>query len=780
MSVVDPSSIVINTSNGTIGPVSIVSFNGYDSVSFTVTALNGQSTRTYTSYVVNTNTDTSLSTFTINGMSTINDGTIYVNEDETDATIEAIPTYGTIDGTVEYNSTISLTPGVNEISFTVTSINGTTEDYNATVYKKYSSDTSLSTFTINETSVTNGETIEVDSANADIVVIPNSGTVEYNSTISLIYGDNEISFTVTALDGTIEVYNVTVNCIDITADISLSTFTINETSVTNDETIYVSYDITEANVVAIPNNGTVDYDSVVTLSSGSNKIDVTVTSINGTSKVYNVTVFRKYIETKSLLELSLPLLFSSEPIVIDSSVLLLNSSNISIDGNTGLNGQVLAKTENKLTWSDAYSTDSTGNGNIYIGTTGTTQFGQDITITKLGYDINGETDGDASGISVSLSADGTRVAIGAILNDGIHGTNSGHCRIYEYGLSGETTGWFQLGHDIDGETGGDESGYSVSLSTNGQRVAIGAIYNNNNGHWSGHCRVYEYGLTGGITGWIQMGNDIDGETGGTQGDQSGTSVSLSADGTRVAIGARYNDGIHGTNSGHCRIYEYGLSDGTTGWFQLGHDIDGETGGDQSGYSVSLSTDGQRVAIGAIYNNDNGTKSGQCRVYEYGLTGGITGWIQQGKDIDGGKIGTTGDASGWSVSLSANGTRVAIGAPHNNDNGIKSGQCRVYEYGTSGWIQLGTDINGETGGDELGYSVSLSADGTHVAIGAPNNNGYSRVYELVPNTIITTINSDVLVSGNITLGGHLVPTYTSKPGIGEIGYCRQITLANTTI
>ena len=44
--------------------------------------------------------------------------------------------------------------------------------------------------------------------------------------------------------------------------------------------------------------------------------------------------------------------------------------------------------------------------------------------------------------------------------------------------------WTQLGQDLDGEAAGDDSGYSVSLS--GDRVAIGAIYNDGNGSSSGH------------------------------------------------------------------------------------------------------------------------------------------------------------------------------------------------------------------------------------------------------------------------------------------------------
>ena len=48
--------------------------------------------------------------------------------------------------------------------------------------------------------------------------------------------------------------------------------------------------------------------------------------------------------------------------------------------------------------------------------------------------------------------------------------------------------------------------------------------------------------------------------------------------------------------------------------QIGSDIDGEAAGDLSGYSVSLSSDGTIVAIGADYNDGNGSSSGHVRIY----------------------------------------------------------------------------------------------------------------------------------------------------------------------
>ena len=116
-------------------------------------------------------------------------------------------------------------------------------------------------------------------------------------------------------------------------------------------------------------------------------------------------------------------------------------------------------------------------------------------------------------------------------------------------------------------------------------------HNDGNGNKSGHVRIYQY--SGGS--WTQLGSDIDGEAAN---DYSGHSVSLSSDGSVVAIGAFGNDG-NGSNSGHTRIYQYA----NDSWSQLGSDIDGDAAGDRSGYSVSLSEDGTIVAIGA-YLNDN--------------------------------------------------------------------------------------------------------------------------------------------------------------------------------
>lgn len=352
--------------------------------------------------------------------------------------------------------------------------------------------------------------------------------------------------------------------------------------------------------------------------------------------------------------------------------------------------------------SDANGIDS-GCVRIYRNVSGTW--------VQQGANINGEAAGNQFGGTVSLSADGSTIAIGATRNTA-NGTNSGHVRVYK-NISGS---WIQQGTDIDGQTAGDQSGWSVSLSPDGTIVAIGSPYNANNGNDSGLVRVYKN-----IAGvWTQDGSDINS---GSYYDASGRSVSLSSDGSIVAIGSPYNSSS-GAYSGRVRIYK-----NVAGvWTQQGTDILGASANGISGYSVSLSSDGTTVAIGAIGNSSSGSNAGYARVYK-----NISGvWTQQGATINGVAVN---NSSGRSVSLSADGTILAIGANGNSDNGLSSGHVRIYRFVSSSWILQGIAITGEAAGDNSGASVALAANGSTLIIGSPNNAtngtnaGQARVYDI---------------------------------------------------
>jgi hypothetical protein len=336
--------------------------------------------------------------------------------------------------------------------------------------------------------------------------------------------------------------------------------------------------------------------------------------------------------------------------------------------------------------------------------------------TQIGDDINGDAANDKLGTSVSLSADGKTLAVGNPFVDG-NGSFSGHVRVYRVNAQAD---WVQLGEDIDGEAANDWSGSSVSLSANGSTLAIGAPFNtgSNGGTRTGHVRVFNFDSNG----WRQLGEDIDGEA---QWNFFGSSVSLSADGTTLAVGAVRNGG-NGIDSGHVRVFEFDAA--TASWIQLGNDIDGEAVANGFGFSVSLSADGGTLAAGA--------RRGNVRVFKQSEE--VAGWTT---------IGSINAGSRSFVSLSADGTTLAVSAIV-FDQYRSYGSTRVFNFGLDGWTEIGElerrALGEEEEQDYLGNLVSLSADGTIVSVGVPySNSGYVRVYGFEPDTGWSQIGSDLV-------------------------------------
>jgi hypothetical protein len=121
-------------------------------------------------------------------------------------------------------------------------------------------------------------------------------------------------------------------------------------------------------------------------------------------------------------------------------------------------------------------------------------------------------------------------------------------RVFSLESSLNTGSWIQIGQNIIGEANGDEFGRSVLLSDDGKTLAVGVRSADVNGHSSGHVKVYQ--MDGSISGWMQFGFDIDGETAY---DKSGWSKSLSVDGNTMAISSPFNDD-NGDESGHVRVF----------------------------------------------------------------------------------------------------------------------------------------------------------------------------------------------------------------------------------
>ena len=324
--------------------------------------------------------------------------------------------------------------------------------------------------------------------------------------------------------------------------------------------------------------------------------------------------------------------------------------------------------------------------------------------TQVGQDIDGEAAIDRSGRSVSISADGTIVAIGASSNDG-NGSDSGHVRVYQ-NMNGT---WTQLGQDINGPAASVFFGNAVSLSSSGLRLAVHAVRNTGVNLNSGETTVYDF--SGG--NWVQVGTGI---FGAGDNDGNGAKIDMSSDGLHVAIGSNSNSSF----LGNVRVFSFNGTD----WTQTGADFVGNNAVDQLGMGISLSANGSRLAIAIPGDDSFGTNRGSARVYEYN---GST-WVELGPGISG-----VIDDGISGVSLSSDGNRIAVGSPGNDTNGFLSGSVRVFQFNGTDWIQMGTNINGEASGDQTGIHnrLPLTADGLTVAIGSTSNNtrrGHVRIFK----------------------------------------------------
>ncbi len=342
------------------------------------------------------------------------------------------------------------------------------------------------------------------------------------------------------------------------------------------------------------------------------------------------------------------------------------------------------------------------------------------TWNQLGADINGAAAADRFGTSVALSADGTVLAVGANQNDGTTGIstdNRGHVRIYNWNTL--TSAW-DLEQTFIGDASGDRFGKSVALSANGQIVAFGGNFNDVSGTDAGLVRVF---YKDGSGNWLERGSGIGGLA---PSSFAGNSISLSADGTILAIGAPgYNNGV-----GYTQVVEWN----GTAWVQKGSIIVGIASvelrlpgpnvdhNSNLGCSVSLSSNGLVLAIGALFDSTNGWDNGRAFVYEW-----ISGaWTLRGSPFE---AAGTGDQFGESVRISGDGQVVAVGSRYNDgpvDQNI--GEVRAWYWSGTEWVQRGSDLNGEAASNFFGNSLAMSNDGSVLAVGAVGFNGYSgKVY-----------------------------------------------------
>ena len=167
----------------------------------------------------------------------------------------------------------------------------------------------------------------------------------------------------------------------------------------------------------------------------------------------------------------------------------------------------------------------------------------------------------------------------------------------------------------------------------------------------------------------------------TTDDWYGTAVTLSKDGSTMAIGVPRAAG-GGTRRGQVRIYKRSGDD-----WNIIDTINGTQDLVQQGQAISLSADGNIIAVGAAgYDNGNQSDAGHVRTFKYDASS--SSYSEYGSNHET-KGNLAGDAFGVSVDLSADGKVLAVGASgHNYSNKKDVGYIKIYHFNddSNKWVQ----------------------------------------------------------------------------------------------
>ncbi|MGD8500126.1 MAG: FG-GAP repeat protein [Phycisphaerales bacterium] len=238
----------------------------------------------------------------------------------------------------------------------------------------------------------------------------------------------------------------------------------------------------------------------------------------------------------------------------------------------------------------------------------------------------------------------------------------------------------------------DYFGYSVATSTD--YAVVGALRDDDNGDSSGSVYIFERAGAG----WVEQAKLTASD--GTTDDNFGFAVSIS--GNRVIVGAPFDDD-NGDNSGSAYIFE---RDGEN-WVQQAKLIASDGMADALfGESVSIS--GDHAIVGVRCAGENGVPCGAAYIFKRAGSE----WFEQARLAP--SDGAAFDKFGWSVAMTDG--YALVGAPGDDDGGEDSGSAYIFKHSDPNWVEdVKLTSSDAMGGDKFGYSVSIS--GEHAIIGA---------------------------------------------------------------
>lgn len=315
-----------------------------------------------------------------------------------------------------------------------------------------------------------------------------------------------------------------------------------------------------------------------------------------------------------------------------------------------------------------------------------------------GATIFGDNPGDYLGYDSRISGDGTAIILGSA------SANSGEGYSRVYGWDGSS--WVQKGTDFTGQ-GNSLEGRALDINFDGSIIITAAYsFDSPQADGIGRVRVFQWNNTQ----WEQMGDAL---LGGIQDGWFGESVSISNDGYTIAIGETGYNNTGLNANGRVHLYSW---DGTN-WNEMnGSPINGINGTDNFAKDISLSEDGTSIVIGDDNYPSFGTASGLVQIFDFDGQS----WSQRGDNILG-----QGGSFGWSVSNSADGNRIIVGAK-SATYGPGTGAVHTFEWDGTAWIEIVPEIH-NIAVQELGFALELNDSGDAMIVSSRSNFGKSYVY-----------------------------------------------------
>lgn len=325
---------------------------------------------------------------------------------------------------------------------------------------------------------------------------------------------------------------------------------------------------------------------------------------------------------------------------------------------------------------------------------------------------------DSFGDSVAINSLGNRVAVGATYDES--GSISATGLVYVY-TSG-TDGWKEeaMLSGSKSTAGSDRFGYSLAMNSVGNRIIVGAPYDEFD--LAGSTGV-AYLFVSGTDGWKETAV-LTGSYASQTNDNFGFSVAMNASGDRVLVSALADETL--ISAATVGIV-YMFVSGAAGWTEQNiFDSDlysnRDQTSDQFGYSVSMNASGNIVFIGANRDEDpnNITGSGAVYIFNSASNGWSSPVIITGSNANGNNEGF-----GQSVCANEAGNIVVVGAS-SDVFGSYQGTAYVFNSSSSGWLETAilTGSKSTQTGDSFGYSVAINSTSDRIFVSALNDENSS--------------------------------------------------------